>query len=116
MMQERKEGGSLMKTTKRARRHDEGRIGIFWTCVFWILAGSFLSVFPGVLFADVQEDFQTHCERVFQESGKCPEDICRMECVLTQKDKDCDNVCFPKECLEISAEVCPASYCAVMVN
>lgn len=59
--------------------------------------------------------FRAFCWDEYEQSGKCPADICQLfkpEGVA----EEVKGFCLPVKCTELSAEQCPADYCVVMEN
>ncbi|HQO58745.1 MAG TPA: hypothetical protein PLT76_08520, partial [Candidatus Omnitrophota bacterium] len=88
--------------------------GAQWLVIVGVLVVGAALWIPGTHAAG-KTTFQESCAQQYQETGKCPEDICWEKTVVGADEKD-EILCLPRECPDISADACPQDYCAVMVN
>ena len=79
-------------------------VSIFW---FFLSAAGF---------GQTEEQQVLDCEKVFKESGFCPENFCNREvkCVPETEQISCTIACNPKECVTIKAKDCPLKRCIVL--
>ncbi|MFA5088001.1 MAG: hypothetical protein WC552_03085 [Candidatus Omnitrophota bacterium] len=54
------------------------------------------------------------CSTTFIETGFCPDDLCRMDCLKDPQKEGCFLTCLPKSCFEIGAEHCPTERCQIV--
>jgi len=68
--------------------------------------------------AQPNRKFWDYCMDTLLDTGKCPENLCRMDCLnkLDPQSEQCDKICVPRRCPNIPIDQCPLEFCAVMVN
>lgn len=55
-----------------------------------------------------------HCSRIFEETGQCPDTLCKPRCYGGIDYPECDIECFGKECTLINPSMCPKPTCQLV--
>lgn len=88
--------------------------GAQWLVITGVLVACAAIWIPGTHAAG-KKTFQEFCAQKYQETGKCPEDVCWEKTVVGADEKD-QVLCLPRECPDIAAAACPQEYCTIMEN
>ena len=64
-----------------------------------------------------QKTLAEFCIASFAQSGVCPANVCKVQCVGTSPNEaECVKGCFPVSCTQIKPEACPKDFCSVMTD
>lgn len=85
--------------------------------VFILFTGAGLAGgFGNAVYAQ-QKDLAAQCSAAYVKTGKCPDLLCRLDCVsIGGKSDSCAHVCQPVKCTDIPADKCPTDYCSMMMD